>query len=69
MTKTKKIMLGVVLVIALLVAIVAITVKRVQGPPVDTGETALKFREIPFPFTQTGDLDKSLPFHGTGDRR
>ena len=64
MTKTKKILLGVVLVIALLIGIVAIIVKRVQGPPVDTGQTALKYREIPLPFTQKGDLDKSLPFMG-----
>ena len=64
MTKSKKILLGVVLVIALLVGIVAIIISRVQGPPVETGKTALKYREIPFPFTQTGDLDKSLPFMG-----
>ena len=57
-------MLGVLLALALIVGIVCFLVYRVQGPPVETGTTALKYREIPFPFTQTGDLDKSLPFMG-----
>ena len=64
MSKPKKVILGVVIVLAILIVVAAILVRKVQGPPPETGATALKFQEIPFPHTHKGDLKKNLPFVG-----
>ncbi len=61
MSKKKKIILAVVVVAILAVCSL---VFFIQGPPPETGETSLKFREIPLPHTQVGDVEKSLPFMG-----
>lgn len=64
MSKKKKIILIIALVILGLIALVRFLIYLVQGPAPETGETALKFREIPLPHTQVGDVKKSLPFMG-----
>ena len=64
MTKKKKIILAIAGVAVVAIAVLCYLVFLVQGPPPETTTTALKFREIPLPHTQKGDVKKSLPFMG-----
>ena len=64
MSKKQKILIGLLLLPIGLIAAVWFVVSRVQGPPPETGETNLKFKTVPFPHTQHGNLEKSLPFMG-----
>ena len=64
MTKKKKIIIAVILVLLAIIVAAWIAVKVIQGPAPETGGTALKFKSIPIPHTQSGSIEKSLPFMG-----
>lgn len=64
MTKFKKILLIVLITIIVVVVAAKYLVSFIQGTGPAIGNTALEFKEIPFPHTQTSDLKKSLPFMG-----
>lgn len=64
MSKFRKILIIALIVILIVIAIVYSIVSSIQGPAPDVGQTALKFKEIPIPHTQQGNLEKSLPFVG-----
>ena len=60
----KKFVIISVSIVAILAIAVAVIVRIVQGPGIEQGETDLRFREIAFPHSHSGNLDKSLPFMG-----
>ena len=64
MRNKKKIFSVLALTILALVVVIWFVVRLIQGPPPETGETALKFKRIPIPHTQKGDVKNSLPFMG-----
>ncbi len=64
MLKKKKFIITAVVLLLGVVAIAMIAVRFVQGPAPEIGETSLKFKSIPIPHTQRGDIEKSLPFMG-----
>ena len=64
MSKKPKIITIAPLILVGLIVAAWYAVYLVQGPPPPIGETALKFKTLPFPHSQRGDIDKSLPFMG-----